>query len=498
MTTEDPGPEPSSDPPSLDPSSAGAPPEHELYSTLLARADTVAVKLRECRADVLDRAETKLPAPALRTGGYPEHGGAAESLRRLFFGAIRGELVWILGDSPHVPELLDAFAHAMPWPGPAFGPEPEDGAQARLVAESERFEEALADEMDLDPNETGGLAEAWVEAARDGFRTAVFGDPERYGREPVLQPHLIKRFFAVLLDYSIPSMISFILGTALLISGHDGSVTVQNGRAVLVTFIWMLVNAVSIHRVGTTMGKRALGLWVEDARDGERVGLWRAVLRESVGRFVVGLFCGLFALLAVGDDARRTAADHMARTRVVLRAGPDTAARRYFVLALAVFLVAGFGIVSVRMSREMWAIQNRTNEQLGQTWRDQDSVLSVYEKRETHGDDQLRGDLDSLIGGTPAMERTLESLSDMAARQSREWYHSLHFRHERALADTIYRERIEYAEMRVRWAYEYLAWLDAPAAQKDSLWREQGYLRGDADAIAYRLRMTQRRSHASE
>ena len=74
-------------------------------------------------------------------------------------------------------------------------------------------------------------------------------------------------------------------------------------------------------RHGTTPGKRIMGLRVVDARTGQPIGWWRAVVRHVVVATLTGVSCGVLGLVSVlvaGTEPRRRAWQDLAADTVVL------------------------------------------------------------------------------------------------------------------------------------------------------------------------------------
>lgn len=68
---------------------------------------------------------------------------------------------------------------------------------------------------------------------------------------------------------------------------------------------------------GTTLGKRALNLQVISVAHGGRLTFFQILYRETIGRFLAGIFVGAGYLLIGADKEKRGIHDILADTRVV-------------------------------------------------------------------------------------------------------------------------------------------------------------------------------------
>ena len=93
-----------------------------------------------------------------------------------------------------------------------------------------------------------------------------------------------------------------------------GTVRPESGWFVLVALCWVYL-VVPTARTGQTAGKRIMKIRVVD-ESGKAPGFGRALLRETVGKFVSGLVFGLGYLWALGSQGRCWH-DTIAGTRVL-------------------------------------------------------------------------------------------------------------------------------------------------------------------------------------
>lgn len=73
---------------------------------------------------------------------------------------------------------------------------------------------------------------------------------------------------------------------------------------------------------GQTLGKMAMGVKIVNAR-GESPGIWRALLRETIGKFVSSVFFMLGYLWAGWDSRKRAWHDYIAGTYPIRKPGSD-------------------------------------------------------------------------------------------------------------------------------------------------------------------------------
>jgi uncharacterized RDD family membrane protein YckC len=95
------------------------------------------------------------------------------------------------------------------------------------------------------------------------------------------------------------------------------------GLNIFTFFVAPIYGVLFIGFKGQTIGKMALGIKVIDA-EGNVPGLWRAILREIVGKFISGLALGLGYAWIGWDSHKRGWHDHIGGTYVV-RNGPERA-----------------------------------------------------------------------------------------------------------------------------------------------------------------------------
>lgn len=110
----------------------------------------------------------------------------------------------------------------------------------------------------------------------------------------------------------------FVFFITLLFSGAD---QVSAGASVLLSFLPMIVPLVYFTtmdvKFGATLGKKALGLRVQNITTGENLNWVEAILRESVGRAVSIMALGLGYLWVFWDKDKQGWHDKIAKSVVV-------------------------------------------------------------------------------------------------------------------------------------------------------------------------------------
>jgi uncharacterized RDD family membrane protein YckC len=110
------------------------------------------------------------------------------------------------------------------------------------------------------------------------------------------------RLLAWIVDVALIALVNLLLARA--------------GLNLLTFFVGPVYAVLFIGLTGQTLGKLALGIKVIDA-EGNVPGLWRAILREIVGKFISGLALGLGYVWISWDSHKRGWHDHIAGTYVV-------------------------------------------------------------------------------------------------------------------------------------------------------------------------------------
>lgn len=81
---------------------------------------------------------------------------------------------------------------------------------------------------------------------------------------------------------------------------------------VLISLYFVILTAFG----GATLGKKAMGLQVVRAEDGSKLPFWTALYRETVGRYLSGILCIGYLLIAI-DGENRALHDRICDTAVV-------------------------------------------------------------------------------------------------------------------------------------------------------------------------------------
>jgi len=153
------------------------------------------------------------------------------------------------------------------------------------------------------------------------------GPPPAPGYQPPAGPSgpragFGKRLVAALIDGILLSIVGYIIGSIL---GQDVT-TVEDGTAIYaldgpaagLSLVLQLAYYVSLEggRAGATLGKKAMGIRVIDARAGGSIGYGRAFIRW-IGRFVSALPCLLGYFWMLWDNNKQTWHDKFANAIVV-------------------------------------------------------------------------------------------------------------------------------------------------------------------------------------
>jgi uncharacterized RDD family membrane protein YckC len=133
-----------------------------------------------------------------------------------------------------------------------------------------------------------------------------------------------RRFAAQILDGVAVWVIFFlVLALAGIVAGAS-----QSAGLTLTTAFWAFIGYVVFAfwflSQGKTPGKWMVGIRVVDKRQGFNPGLGRMLVRETIGKFVSGLFFGLGYFWAIFDREAQAWHDKIAGT-VVVRQGADLA-----------------------------------------------------------------------------------------------------------------------------------------------------------------------------
>ena len=88
-------------------------------------------------------------------------------------------------------------------------------------------------------------------------------------------------------------------------------------RWVLISLYFVMLTALG----GATLGKKAMGLQVVRSEDGGRLPFWTALYRETIGRYLSGILCIGYLLVAI-DGEKRGLHDRICDTLVVYAQRP--------------------------------------------------------------------------------------------------------------------------------------------------------------------------------
>ncbi len=131
---------------------------------------------------------------------------------------------------------------------------------------------------------------------------------------------IARRFLAALIDPFLVTAALFLPG--MLIGGLVGeSLGMVLGVA---AFLGVLYVMLRLFARGQTLGKYLLNERVVDKRSGGNPGFVRMLIRETLGKFVSGLFLSLGFFWAIWDPDSQTWHDKIAGT-VVVRCSPEHA-----------------------------------------------------------------------------------------------------------------------------------------------------------------------------
>jgi uncharacterized RDD family membrane protein YckC len=166
----------------------------------------------------------------------------------------------------------------------------------------------------------GGSAAAAVPVWESGLSLAPdMGAGEAFGRRFVAS--LIDNVAINLVTFPIGLFIGIFFGVAAGMSGQRGAVSGATTLAQLLSggvglLIGIIYYGGMLSWRGQTLGKMALGLRVVGP-DGQNPSFWRAVLRETIGKFISGVVFALGYLWMLWDERQQTWHDKIAGTEVV-------------------------------------------------------------------------------------------------------------------------------------------------------------------------------------
>ena len=124
------------------------------------------------------------------------------------------------------------------------------------------------------------------------------------------------RLVAIVIDGFLIGIINFGLTFlfAVLLAGSDTAGLLFSFLPMLVTWSYLVTMDV---KFGATLGKKALGLRVQNMSTGENLTWLEAILRETVGRFVSALVLGLGYFWVLWDKDKQGWHDKIAKSVVV-------------------------------------------------------------------------------------------------------------------------------------------------------------------------------------
>lgn len=139
---------------------------------------------------------------------------------------------------------------------------------------------------------------------------------------------LFRRWFACVIDplIGIALYLTILVFFGGITSSVGGDATV--GAIVLATIGYIVFSFWFLSR-GMTPGKWLLGERVVEKLTGNYPGFWRMLLRETIGKFVSGIFLGLGYFWAIWDKDNQAWHDKIAGTVVVRRSGSSNAQGHY-------------------------------------------------------------------------------------------------------------------------------------------------------------------------
>ena len=173
-----------------------------------------------------------------------------------------------------------------------------------------------------------------------------------------------RRLAAQLLDAVSVWAIFFLV---MIVAGIVGGAS-QSAGLTLGAFFWTVIGyivfALWFLAQGRTPGKWLAGIRVVDKRNGSLPGLGRMLVRETIGKFVSGLFFALGYFWAIFDKDTQAWHDKIAGTVVVRQAVPAIAAppAAYAVQAAAVGAVSSSVPAATRFCTHCGAALNAAHQ----------------------------------------------------------------------------------------------------------------------------------------
>lgn len=163
------------------------------------------------------------------------------------------------------------------------------------------------------------------------------------------------RAAALLIDSLIMSVLQLIIGLAF-----------ENWvlKIVISSIIYLGYAVLMITTYQATLGKMAVGLRVERT-NGERIGLWRTMLREIIGKFCSAITLGVGYLMVAWTKKKQGLHDKIADT-VVIEKNPSKSKTIWVVLAvIVVFAIPVIGILSSIVLASLNAASTKGKDSLG-------------------------------------------------------------------------------------------------------------------------------------
>lgn len=160
------------------------------------------------------------------------------------------------------------------------------------------------------------------------------------------------RYAAYVLDAVILGLINFVISVVFAAAGvflKNDILFIVISYVILVPInIYYFIGA--NHFQGGTIGKRFFGLEIIDETTGKRLTIWRSLVREVGGRFVVGLTIGFGYLMILWTKKRQGLHDKFAGDvviqRVPLLGGKKVFAYVLIILGIVLPIVAIVGVIA--------------------------------------------------------------------------------------------------------------------------------------------------------
>lgn len=282
----------------------------------------------------------------------------------------------------------------------------------------EGFEDWLAGHFVVQKERVDGLGPESRAAGHGIAERLFFGyhDVASERRESPAPPHgepqkasTWLRFFALTYDYLSALLLTCLFTLGLAIGGANVE---EGGTVVLgyaVSFGWAVICALAIARWGTTPGKAVFGLGVIPDSSSGRLSVGRALVRETLGRFVNSVLWGIGYIVALGHPLRQTWADRLAGSRVIHTAIPAPVRWSLAVTGVTAFtgtlLFLGWGA-----SLPDPDTQQRTIEAEGRSIGALSDSIAILMMRPVANPDEYKSDMLAALDAAAASETPLKQL----------------------------------------------------------------------------------------